>query len=59
MFQKNNPKWNLILDMRIDVGGGEKVRHDLIWQKIIPATLEMKIILKIFKIIKFEFVKSD
>ena len=24
-FKKNNPNWNLTLDIRIDVGAGEKV----------------------------------
>ena len=24
-FEKNNPNWNLTLDIRIDVGAGEKV----------------------------------
>ena len=24
-FEKNNPHWRLILEIRIDVGGGEKV----------------------------------
>ena len=25
-FDINNPKWNLVLEIRIDEGGGEKVR---------------------------------
>ena len=24
-FEKNNPNWNIILEIRIDVGGGKKV----------------------------------
>ena len=24
-FKKNNPNWNIILEIRIDVGGGKKV----------------------------------
>ena len=24
-FTKNNPNWDLVLDIRIDVGGGEEV----------------------------------
>ena len=27
-FKKNNPNWNIILEIRIDVGGGEKVAFE-------------------------------
>ena len=27
-FEKNNPNWNIILEIRIDVGGGKKVAFE-------------------------------
>ena len=27
-FEKNNPNWNIILEIRIDVGGGKKVSFE-------------------------------
>ena len=27
-FEKNNPNWNIILEIRIDVGGGGKVAFE-------------------------------
>ena len=41
-FEKNNPNWNIILEIRIDVGGGKKVSFEEKSKKILKCFRESK-----------------